>query len=147
MKTASIIRTVGYYKLNRNFKLTCTQTDSYVYCAPFIKMKINLIFPPRRRAIANLSRLHGHALKGKILRLCWCFVMHISQGVDYVTNSFGAAHSPLGLALPTTESNILYQSQMLDFQCNIPKDPRNSLQHRNCSRTLTKVITRRIFYS
>ena len=82
MKTASIIRTVGYYKLNRNFKLTCTQTDSYVYCAPFIKMKVNLIFPPRRRAIANLSRLHGHALKGKILRLCWCFVKHITQGVD-----------------------------------------------------------------
>ena len=43
----------------------------------------------------------------------------------------------------TTESNILYQSQKLGFQCNIPKNPRNSLQHKNCSRTLTKVITRR----
>lgn len=42
MKIASIMRTVGYCKLNWNFKLTCTQTDSYVYCAPFIKIKINL---------------------------------------------------------------------------------------------------------
>lgn len=50
MKIASIILTIGYCKLNWNFKLKCTQTDSYVYCAPFIKMKINLIFPPRRRA-------------------------------------------------------------------------------------------------
>ena len=73
MKIASIILTIGYCKLNWNFKLKCTQTDSYVYCAPFIKMKINLIFPPRRRAIANLSRLHGHALKGKVFRLCEMF--------------------------------------------------------------------------
>ena len=65
MKIGSIMRTVGYCKLNWNFELTCTQTDSYVYCAPFIKMKINLIFPPRRRAIANLSRPHDHALQRK----------------------------------------------------------------------------------
>lgn len=37
MKIASIIRTVGYCKLNWNFKLACTQTDSFVYGAPFIK--------------------------------------------------------------------------------------------------------------
>lgn len=73
MKIASIILTIGYCKLNWNFKLKCTQTDSYVYCAPFIKMKINLIFPPRRRAIANLSRLHGHALERKDSRLVLMF--------------------------------------------------------------------------
>ena len=148
MKIASIMRTVGYCKLNWNFKLTCTQTDSYVYCAPFIKIKINLIFPPRRRAFANLSRLHGHAVKRKILWLCWCFVMHISQGVDLRHEHYEllwrCSHP---WPSQTTESNILYQSQMLGFQCNIPKDPRNSLQHRSCSRTLKKVITRRIFFS
>lgn len=82
MKIASVILTIGYCKLNWNFKLKCTQTDSYVYWAPFIKMKINLIFPPRRRAIANLSRLHGHALTRKDPPVVRCFVMHISQGVD-----------------------------------------------------------------
>lgn len=73
MKIASIILTIGYCKLNWNFKLKCTQTDSYVYCAPFIKMKINLIFPPRRQAIANLSRFTATRSKGKILRLCEMF--------------------------------------------------------------------------
>ena len=63
MKIASIILTIGYCKLNWNFKLKCTQTDSYVYCTPFIKMKINLFFPPRRRAIANLARSRPRALR------------------------------------------------------------------------------------
>ena len=47
-------------------------------------MKINLIFPPRRRAIANLSRLHGRprAQKERSSGCVRCFVMHISQGVD-----------------------------------------------------------------
>lgn len=31
MKIASVILTIGYCKLNWNFKLKCTQTDSYVY--------------------------------------------------------------------------------------------------------------------
>ena len=70
MKIASIILTIGYCKLNWNFKLKCTQTDSYVYCAPFIKMKINLIFPPRRRAMPTFHALTATRSKGKILRLC-----------------------------------------------------------------------------
>ena len=31
--------------------------------------------------IANLPRFTATRSRGKILRLCWCFVMHISQGV------------------------------------------------------------------
>ena len=146
MKIASIILTISYCKMNWNFKLKCTQTDSYVYCAPFIKMKINLIFPPHRQAIANLSRFTATRSKGKILRLCEMFCNAHQSRCRFTSRT------PLVLLThpwpsQTTESNILYQSQKLGFQCNIPKDPRNSLQHKNCSRTLTKVITRRIFYS
>ena len=75
-----------------------------------------------------------------------CFVMHISQDVD-LRHELLWCFSRHPWPSQTTESNILYQSQKLGFQCNIPKNPRNSLQHKNCSRTLTKVITRRIFYS
>lgn len=95
-----------------------------------------------------LSHLHGHEPRAQkeislvILMFCNACTLRCRF----------TSRTPLGLLthpwpFQTTESNILYRSQMLGFQCNIPKDPRNSLQHRNCSRTLTKVITRRILYS